>query len=103
MNALKKKAEQVKQKERRSKASSASKIEAFRSSEALSFWQNEIQELKGMEFSNIQEAMEAVACQVLKGIGKSGDDTESKNFLIQLLELDPEFQQRLLEGLHIRG
>lgn len=72
-------------------------------SRALETWEDAISELKTMQFSNLDQAVYAVADNVLQRLGRSlSNEAEEREFLATLLRTDPGITDQLRKLLNIR-
>lgn len=72
-------------------------------SEILTFWKDEIEELQSTEFPSETQAIDFVLSRVLKRLSIHDSEGAYKDFLVHILELDPEMRERLSKDLRIKG
>ena len=62
-----------------------------------SFWQSEIEALRGNHYESFDQLLEAILDQVLGRMPQVGDDAEMRLFLRSLIESDVEIKRQLGE------
>ncbi|MCB0352183.1 MAG: hypothetical protein KDD64_01625 [Bdellovibrionales bacterium] len=64
-------------------------------------WGETVAELRGQQFSNLEQAIEMIVEKVLHRLNALGDDQEMRNFLYNLLEMDPVIVSEIRKNLKI--
>ncbi len=80
-------------------AASASENEELQRRE---FWNEAIAELENTQFTTLEEALYGLIDHAMKRLQMS-EDAETREFLYDLLNMDPEFRKEIEGLLHITG